>query len=86
MGFIEPHGYLDENLNKQSLDAVITPTKNLEYLFRNYKFGLLSSVSQKCFLVSPEGSSSYKEGLLISGDPSLLNWYLQSHFLSVKEI
>ena len=28
--YIEPHGYLDENLNKQSLDAVITPTKNLE--------------------------------------------------------
>ena len=27
--YIEPHGYLDENLNKQSLDAVITPTKNL---------------------------------------------------------
>jgi len=28
--YIEPHGYLDENLNKQTLDAVITPTKNLE--------------------------------------------------------
>jgi len=28
--YIEPHGYLDENLNNQSLDAVITPTKNLE--------------------------------------------------------
>jgi len=28
--YIEPHGYLDENLKKQSLDAVITPTKNLE--------------------------------------------------------
>ena len=28
--YIEPHGYLDENLNKQNLDAVITPTKNLE--------------------------------------------------------
>jgi len=28
--YIEPHGYLDENLNKQSLDAVITPTKNLD--------------------------------------------------------
>ncbi len=28
--YIEPHGYLDDNLNKQSLDAVITPTKNLE--------------------------------------------------------
>ena len=28
--YIEPHGYLDENLNKQILDAVITPTKNLE--------------------------------------------------------
>jgi len=28
--YIEPHGYLDENLNTQSLDAVITPTKNLE--------------------------------------------------------
>jgi len=27
--YIEPHGYLDENLNKQNLDAVITPTKNL---------------------------------------------------------
>ena len=28
--YIEPHGFLDENLEKQSLDAVITPTKNLE--------------------------------------------------------
>jgi len=28
--YIEPHGYLDENLNTQNLDAVITPTKNLE--------------------------------------------------------
>ena len=28
--YIEPHGYLDENINKQSLDAVITPTKNLQ--------------------------------------------------------
>ena len=28
--YIEPHGYLDEKLNKQNLDAVITPTKNLE--------------------------------------------------------
>ena len=28
--YIEPHGYLDENLEKQHLDAVITPTKNLE--------------------------------------------------------
>ena len=27
--YIEPHGYLDENLNEQSLDAVITATKNL---------------------------------------------------------
>jgi len=27
--YIEPHGYLDENLKKQNLDAVITPTKNL---------------------------------------------------------
>ena len=27
--YIEPHGYLDENLEKQNLDAVITPTKNL---------------------------------------------------------
>jgi len=28
--YIEPHGYLDENLDEQNLDAVITPTKNLE--------------------------------------------------------
>jgi len=28
--YIEPHGYLDENIDKQNLDAVITPTKNLE--------------------------------------------------------
>ena len=28
--YIEPHGYLDENVDKQNLDAVITPTKNLE--------------------------------------------------------
>ena len=28
--YIEPHGYLDVNLKNQNLDAVITPTKNLE--------------------------------------------------------
>ena len=28
--YIEPHGYLDDKLNKQNLDAVITPTINLE--------------------------------------------------------
>ena len=28
--YIEPHGYLDDNLSNQNLDAVITPTKNLE--------------------------------------------------------
>ena len=27
--YIEPHGYLDERLKNQDLDAVITPTKNL---------------------------------------------------------
>ena len=47
---------------------------DLGYLSNNYKFDLLSTVSQKCVLISPEGSSSYKEGLLIFGDPSLLNW------------
>ena len=60
--------------------------KNLEYLFWNYKLEFLSSDLQKCALTSPEGSSSNKEGLLISGDPSLLNWYFHSHYLSVKEI
>jgi len=28
--YIEPHGFLDENLNKQNLDEVITTTKKLE--------------------------------------------------------
>ena len=28
--YIEPHGYLDKKLHNQKLDAVITPTKNLE--------------------------------------------------------
>ena len=28
--YIEPHGFLDKNLKNQNLDAVITPTKNLE--------------------------------------------------------
>jgi len=28
--YIEPHGYLDKNLVKQNIDAVITPTKNLK--------------------------------------------------------
>ena len=28
--YIEPHGYLDEHLETQTLDAVITPTKNLK--------------------------------------------------------
>ena len=27
--YIEPHGFFDNNLKKQNLDAVITPTKNL---------------------------------------------------------
>ena len=31
--YIEPHGYLDKNLTKEDLDAVITPTKNLELPF-----------------------------------------------------
>ena len=28
--YIEPHGYLDENIDAQNVNAVITPTKNLE--------------------------------------------------------
>ena len=28
--YIEPHGYLDENLKSQKIDAVITPTMNLK--------------------------------------------------------
>jgi len=28
--YIEPHGYLDEKIKEQELDAIITPTKNLE--------------------------------------------------------
>ena len=28
--YIEPHGYLDENLKSQKIDVVITPTMNLE--------------------------------------------------------
>ncbi len=28
--YIEPHGYLDKNIKKEDLDAVITPTKNLK--------------------------------------------------------
>ena len=69
--YIEPHGYLDENLNKQSLDAVITPTKNLELpLLGSFVKGadvipkLINKFNPKFILSSTIGGDAKYSGFL----------------------
>ena len=69
--YIEPHGYLDENLNKQKLDAVITPTKNLELpLVGPFVKGadvipkLINKFNPKFILSSTVGGDAKYSGLL----------------------
>ena len=77
--YIEPHGYLDENLNKQNLDAVITPTKNLELPFvGSFVKGadvipkLINKFNPKFILSSTVGGDAKYSGLL-------------NNFISVQE-
>ena len=69
--YIEPHGYLDENLNKQSLDAVITTTKNLELpLVGSFVKGadvipkLINKFNPKFILSSTVGGEAKYSGFL----------------------
>ena len=77
--YIEPHGYLDENLKKQSLDAVITPTKNLELpLVGSFVKGadvipkLINKFNPKFILSSTVGGDASYSGFL-------------NNFISVKD-
>ena len=77
--YIEPHGYLDENLNKQNLDAVITPTKNLELpLVGSFVKGadvipkLINKFNPKFILSSTVGGDAKYSGFL-------------NNFISVQE-
>jgi len=77
--YIEPHGFLDENLNKQSLDAVITPTKNLELpLVGSFVKGadvipkLINKFNPKYILSSTIGGDAKYSGFL-------------NNFISVKD-
>ena len=77
--YIEPHGYLDENLNKQNLDAVITPTKNLELpLVGSFVKGadvipkLINKFNPKFILSSTVGGDATYSGFL-------------NNFISVQE-
>ena len=69
--YIEPHGYLDESLNKQNLDAVITPTKNLELpLVGSFVKGadvipkLINKFNPKFILSSTVGGDAKYSGFL----------------------
>ena len=69
--YIEPHGYLDENLSKQSIDAVITPTKNLELpLIGSFVKGadvipqLINKFNPKYILSSTIGGDAKYSGFL----------------------
>ena len=69
--YIEPHGYLDENLNKQNLDVVITPTKNLELpLIGSFVKGadvipkLINKFNPKFILSSTVGGDAKYSGFL----------------------
>ena len=69
--YIEPHGYLDEKLHNQILDAVITPTKNLELpLVGSFVKGadvipqLINKFSPKYILSSTIGGEANYTGLL----------------------
>jgi len=77
--YIEPHGYLDENLNDQNLDAVITPTKNLELpLVGSFVKGadvipkLINKFNPKFILSSTVGGEAKYSGFL-------------NNFISVQE-
>ena len=69
--YIEPHGYLDENLKKQTLDAIITPTKNLELpLVGSFVKGadvipkLINKFNPKYILSSTVGGEAKYSGFL----------------------
>ena len=69
--YIEPHGFLDENLKKQNLDAVITPTKNLELpLVGSFVKGadvipkLINKFNPKFILSSTVGGDAKYSGFL----------------------
>ena len=69
--YIEPHGYLDENLKNQNLDAVITPTINLELpLFGSFVKGadvlpkLINTFNPKYILSSTVGGEAQYSGFL----------------------
>ena len=69
--YIEPHGYLDENLKPQEIDAVITPTINLELpLVGPFVKGadvlpkLLNTFNPKYILSSTAGGEAKYTGLL----------------------
>jgi hypothetical protein len=77
--YIEPHGFLDENLNNQTLDAVITPTKNLELpLLGSFVKGadvipkLIKKFNPKFILSSTVGGDAKYSGFL-------------NNFISVRE-
>ena len=69
--YIEPHGYLDANIEKQKLDAVITPTKNLELpIVGPFVKGadvipkLINTFNPKFILSSTVGGEARYSGLL----------------------
>ena len=69
--YIEPHGYLDENLKSQNLDAVITPTINLELPFvGSFVKGadvlpkLINTFNPRYILSSTAGGEAKYTGLL----------------------
>ena len=69
--YIEPHGYLDENLKSQELDAVITPTINLGLpIVGSFVKGadilpeLINTFNPKYILSSTTGGEAKYSGLL----------------------
>ena len=69
--YLEPHGYLDENLKSQEIDAVITPTINLELpLVGSFVKGadvlpkLINTFNPKYILSSTAGGEAKYSGLL----------------------
>jgi len=69
--YIEPHGYLDENLKSQEIDAVITPTINLDLpVFGSFVKGadvlpkLINTFNPKYILSSTAGGDAKYSGIL----------------------
>ena len=69
--YIEPHGYLDENLKSQEIDAVITPTINLKLpLLGSFVKGadvlpkLIDIFNPRYILSSTAGGEAKYSGLL----------------------